>query len=81
MQSATAWWPAPGAGGAVVTSETGTVAFVATQMPSLSIRMDDDNEIRKLVGPEIVADRLSLAYAVTVHRRQGSTVDGPMRYL
>jgi hypothetical protein len=35
---------------AVVTSETGTVVFLDRQAPSLSIRMDDDNEIRKLVG-------------------------------
>src|SRR5687768_2998469 len=32
---------APGAGGTVITSETGTVVFVDPQMPSLSIRMDD----------------------------------------
>jgi conjugative relaxase-like TrwC/TraI family protein len=66
---------APGAGGTVVTSETGTVVFVDPQAPSLSIRMDDDNETRKLVGPEIGADRLALGYAVTVHRSQGSTVE------
>ncbi len=42
---------APGAGGTVVTSETGTVVFVDPQTPSLSIRMDDDNEIRKLDRP------------------------------
>ena len=66
---------APAAGGTVVTSETGRVVFVDAKAPSLSIRMDDDNEIRKLVGPEIGADRLSLGYAVTVHRSQGSTVE------
>ena len=66
---------APAAGGTVVTSETGTVVFVDAKAPSLSIRMDDDNEICKLVGPEIGADRLSLGYAVTVHRSQGSTVE------
>jgi conjugative relaxase-like TrwC/TraI family protein len=66
---------APAAGGTVVTSETGTVVFLDPQAPSLSIRMDDDNEIRKLVGPEIGADRLALGYAVTVHRSQGSTVE------
>jgi hypothetical protein len=66
---------APGANGTVVTSETGTVVFLDPQAPSLSIRMDDDNEIRKLTGPEIGADRLSLGYAVTVHRSQGSTVE------
>ena len=66
---------APGAGGTVVTSETGTVVFVDPQTPSLSIRMDDGSDIHKLVGPEIGADRLALGYAVTVHRSQGSTVE------
>ena len=65
----------PAAGGKVVISETGTVVHVDTQTPSLSIRMDDDNEIRRLEGPEIAADRLAHGYAVTVHRSQGSTVE------
>jgi hypothetical protein len=66
---------APAAGGTVVTSETGTVVFAEPQAPSLSIRMDDDNQIRRLVGAEIGADRLAHGYAVTVHRSQGSTVE------
>ena len=66
---------APGAGGKVVTSETGTVVALRTGDRSLSIRMDEDNEIRRLEGAEIGADRLALGYAVTVHRSQGSTVE------
>jgi len=66
---------APAAGGQVVTSQTGTVVAVRTDAMALSIRMDDDNEIHRLAGPEIGADRLALGYAVTVHRSQGSTVE------
>ena len=65
----------PAAGARVVTSETGMVVAVRPEEMALSIRMDDDNEIRKLVGPEIGADRLALGYAVTVHRSQESTVE------
>jgi hypothetical protein len=66
---------APAAGGQVVTSETGTVVAVRAEAMALSIRMDDDNEICRLEGDEIGADRLALGYAVTVHRSQGSTVE------
>ncbi|MDQ3898629.1 MAG: hypothetical protein M3326_15530 [Actinomycetota bacterium] len=60
-----------------MTSETGTVVHVDARTPSLSIRMDDDNEIRRLEGPEIGAHRLAHGYAVTVHRSQGSPSSGP----
>jgi len=66
---------APGAGGRVVTSQTGTVVGAKVDADSLLIRMDDDNEIVRLEGSEIAADRLAHAYAVTVHRSQGSTVN------
>jgi len=66
---------APGAGGKVVTSQTGTVVGVKADANSLLVRMDDDNEIVRLEGSEIAADRLAHAYAVTVHRSQGSTVE------
>jgi len=66
---------APAAGGQVVTSETGTVVAVRSEAMALSIRMDDDNEIRRLEGAEIGAGRLAHGYAVTVHRSQGSTVE------
>src|SRR5262249_30868767 len=64
---------APAAGGAVVTSECGTV--VGLGRGALLIRMDDDHQIRRLEGPEIGANRLAHAYAVTVHRSQGATVE------
>ena len=63
------------AGGKVVTSETGTVVALSVEAKSLSVRMDDGNDIVKLEGPEIAASRLAHAYAVTVHRSQGSTVE------
>ncbi|MGH9230163.1 MAG: hypothetical protein ACRD07_15825 [Acidimicrobiales bacterium] len=66
---------APGAGGQVVTSQTGTVVGVKVDTNSLLLRMDDDNEIVRLEGSEIAAERLAHAYAVTVHRSQGATVD------
>jgi conjugative relaxase-like TrwC/TraI family protein len=66
---------APGAGGTVVTSETGTVVAVRPEAMALLIRMDDGKEIRRLEGAEMGADRLALGYAVTVHRSQGSTVE------
>jgi len=66
---------APGAGGHVVTSQTGTVVGVKIDADSLLVRMDDDNEIVRLEGSEIAADCLAHAYAVTVHRSQGSTVE------
>ena len=66
---------APAAGGQVVTSETGTVVRVDTERRSLSVRMEDGNDIVRLEGEELAASRLAHAYAVTVHRSQGSTVE------
>ena len=66
---------APGAGGTVVTSETGTVIALNDEQQSLSVRMDDGDAVRVLRGAEIGADRLAHAYAVTVHRSQGATVE------
>jgi hypothetical protein len=65
---------APATSGQVVTSETGTVVAVDEQTRSLHVRMDDDNAVYRLEADEIGADRLAHAYAVTVHRSQGSTV-------
>lgn len=65
---------APGAGGKVVTSETGTVVALDTEAMALSVRMDDDGGVRVLHGEELAADRLAHSYALTVHRSQGSTV-------
>jgi hypothetical protein len=66
---------APGAGGKVVTSETGTVIALSAEHQSLSVRMDDGDAVRVLRGAEIAADRLAHGFAVTVHRSQGATVE------
>ena len=66
---------APGAGGKVVTSETGRVTALDVERQSLSVRMDDGDAVRVLRGEEIAADRLAHGYAVTVHRSQGATVE------
>jgi hypothetical protein len=65
---------APGAGGTVVTSEMGTVVALDAKHSALVVRMDDGVELRRLETEEIADDRLGHAYAVTVHRSQGSTV-------
>ncbi|MDP9070080.1 MAG: AAA family ATPase [Actinomycetota bacterium] len=63
---------APSGDGRYVTSERATVAAVGAE--SLTVRFDDGrHEI--LAGDELGADRLDHAYAVTVHRMQGATVD------
>ncbi|HEV2760626.1 MAG TPA: AAA family ATPase, partial [Acidimicrobiales bacterium] len=66
---------APGAGGKVVTSETGMIIALSAEQQSLSLRMDDGDAVRVLRGAEIAADRLAHGYAVTVHRSQGATVE------
>ena len=64
---------APGAGGAIVTSECGTVVAVDVARRELAATMDDGRLQR--FGPEdIDAEHLAHAYAITVHRSQGSTV-------
>jgi hypothetical protein len=66
---------APAADGAVVTSQTATVVAVRPDAKALMIRTDDDGAIHRLEGAEIGAERLAHAYAVTVHRSQGATVE------
>lgn len=44
---------APGAGGKVVTSETGTVVRVDSERWALSVGMDDCNHIVRLEGEEL----------------------------
>ena len=65
---------APGAGGSVVTSETGSVVALDAKGSALVVRMNDGGDLRRLEDEEIGDDRLAHAYAVTVHRSQGSTV-------
>jgi conjugative relaxase-like TrwC/TraI family protein len=63
---------APGERGRFVTSERGTVT--AVRDGELTIQFDDGRS-HTLAGEELGTDRLDHAYAVTVHRMQGATVD------
>lgn len=65
---------APGTDGRWVTSERGTVEHVERRTRALKVRMSDGRTVT-MAGEEIGADRLDHAYAVTVHRSQGATVD------
>jgi hypothetical protein len=65
---------APGAGGAVVTSECGTVVAVDVARRELGATMDDDGRFQRFGPEEIDASHLAHGYAVTVHRAQGATV-------
>jgi conjugative relaxase-like TrwC/TraI family protein len=63
---------APSGDGRFVTSERGSVAEVGPNQ--LTVRFDD-GRTALLAGDELGTDRLDHAYAVTVHRMQGATVD------
>ena len=63
---------APSGDGRYVTSERGTVPGLAAD--TITVRFDDGH-IDALAGDELAADRLDHAYAVTVHRTQGATVN------
>jgi conjugative relaxase-like TrwC/TraI family protein len=65
---------APGAKGALVTSERGVIQAVDPTNRSLVARMDD-GRLQSFGPDETGADRLSLGYATTVHRSQGATTD------
>jgi conjugative relaxase-like TrwC/TraI family protein len=64
---------APGAGGQIVTSETGTVLAVDVGHGDLAVTMDD-GRIQRFGPDELDADHLAHGYAITVHRAQGATV-------
>jgi ATP-dependent exoDNAse (exonuclease V) alpha subunit len=55
-----------------VTSQRGTITRV--EEDSIAVRFDDGTTY-SLAGGELCEDRLDHAYAVTVHRTQGATVD------
>lgn len=63
---------APSGDGRFVTSERGTVTGVAPNR--LCVRFDDGRH-EVLASQQLESDRLDHAYAVTVHRMQGATVD------
>jgi ATP-dependent exoDNAse (exonuclease V) alpha subunit len=63
---------APGERGRFLTSERGTIT--AVHQGQLTVRFDDGRS-QTLAGEELGADHLDHAYAVTVHRMQGATVD------
>ena len=66
---------APGAGGQVVTSETGTVLAVDVARRELAATMDDDGRIQRFGPEDLDPSRLAHGYAITVHRSQGATVE------
>ena len=70
---------APGAGGAIVTSERGTVTAVDPDRCQLVARMDDGRD-QTFAAEDMTADRLDYGYATTVHRAQGATVDAGHRF-
>jgi conjugative relaxase-like TrwC/TraI family protein len=63
---------APSDDGRFVTSERGTVTAVGEEQ--LTVRFDDGRH-ESLIGQQLGNDRLDHAYAITVHRMQGATVD------
>ncbi len=65
---------APGAKGALVTSERGVIQAVNPAQTTMVARMDD-GRLQNFGPDELGAERLSLGYATTVHRSQGATCD------
>ncbi|MBV9283646.1 MAG: AAA family ATPase, partial [Acidimicrobiia bacterium] len=64
----------PGPDGAWVTSERASVVSVDPKAMTMEAEADDGRRLH-LEGEDLGADRLSHAYAITVHRSQGATVD------
>jgi len=64
----------PGPDRAWVTSERATVRAVDRDAVTIDAVTDDGRRLH-LEGEDLGADRLSHAYAITVHRSQGATVD------
>lgn len=63
---------APGDDGRYTTSQRGTVLSVRDDVATVRF---DDGRVVTLAGEELNADRLDHAYALTVHRVQGATVE------
>jgi hypothetical protein len=64
---------APGADGAIVTCECGTVLAVDVARRELGVTMDD-GRFQRFAGHDLDAAHLAHGYALTVHRSQGATV-------
>jgi conjugative relaxase-like TrwC/TraI family protein len=71
---------APGANGALVTSERGVVEAVEVERQRLILRTEDNRRVA-LLGEEISAERLAHGYAVTAHRSQGQTTERAHLYV
>jgi len=65
---------APDHAAGLVTSQRATVTTVDPTARIVMVRTDDDLQVT-LRSDQLVPDRLGYAYATTVHRFQGSTVD------
>jgi hypothetical protein len=65
---------APGADGALVTSDRAVVESVDTERERLVLRTQDDRRVT-LAGEALSGDRLAHGYAVTAHRSQGQTTE------
>lgn len=63
---------APSGDGRYVTSDRGTVIAIGHER--ITVRFGDGHS-QELAGEELASDRLDYAYALTVHRVQGATVD------
>ncbi|HEY1633469.1 MAG TPA: MobF family relaxase [Acidimicrobiales bacterium] len=71
---------APGADGAVLTSERATVQAVDVERERLALRTKDERRVT-FVGEELSAERLAHGYAVTAHRSQGQTTERSHLYV
>ena len=65
---------APGADGALVTSERAVVLAVDPERERLVLRTQEERRVA-LAGEELSAERLAHGYAVTAHRSQGQTTE------
>jgi hypothetical protein len=65
---------APDRDAGLVTSQRGTITHVDGDTGMVVVRTDDDRQVT-LGGGQLGADRVGHAYAATVHRFQGSTVE------
>jgi conjugative relaxase-like TrwC/TraI family protein len=63
----------------VVNGQTGTVTAVDAERQRLTVRLDT-GLTRTFTGGELDADHLDHAYATTIHRAQGATVDTAHRF-